>query len=67
MGIVKDDSNVLGARMMGGGFGGCTINLIKNEAVGDLVGKVSEVYKNETGVEMLVYKVEVEEGTGIVI
>ena len=67
VGIVKDDSNVLGARMMGGGFGGCTINLIKNEAVADLIGKVSEVYKKETGVDMLVYNVEVEEGTGIVI
>ena len=65
--IVKDDPNALGARMMGGGFGGCTINLIKNEAVADLIGKVSEVYKKETGVDMLVYKVEVEEGTGIVI
>jgi galactokinase len=65
--IVKDDPNVLGARMMGGGFGGCTINLIKNEAVADLIGKVSEVYKKETGVDMLVYKVEVEDGTAIVI
>ena len=65
--IVKDDPKVLGARMMGGGFGGCTINLIKNEAVADLIGKVSEVYKKETGVDMLVYKVEVEDGTAIVI
>lgn len=64
--IVKDDPNVLGARMMGGGFGGCTINLIKNEAVADLIAKVSEAYKKETGVEMLVYKVLVEDGTAIV-
>ncbi|MGB4398304.1 MAG: galactokinase [Daejeonella sp.] len=63
--IVKDDPNVLGARMMGGGFGGCTINLIKHEAVADLIVKVSEAYKKETGVEMLVYKVLVEDGTGI--
>ena len=65
--IVKNDPNVLGARMMGGGFGGCTINLVNNEAVGDLIKKVSEIYKKETGVDMLVYKVEVEDGTAIVI
>ena len=65
--IVRDDPNVLGARMMGGGFGGCTINLIKNEAVEDLIAKVSEVYKKETGVDMLVYKVGVEDGTGKVM
>ncbi len=64
--IVKDDQNVLGGRMMGGGFGGCTINLIKNEAVNDLIAKVSEAYKKETGVEMLFYKVLVEDGTAIV-
>lgn len=65
--IVKNDPDVLGARMMGGGFGGCTINLIRNEAVADLINKVSEMYKRETGVEMLVYKVVVEEGTGIML
>ncbi|WP_079702658.1 galactokinase [Daejeonella lutea] len=64
--IVIDNPNVLGARMMGGGFGGCTINLIKHEAVPDLIKKVSEVYKKETGVEMLVYRVGVENGTEVV-
>ena len=65
--IAKNDPNVLGARMMGGGFGGCTINLVKNEAVGDLVKKVSEMYKKETGVDILVHKVGVEDGTAIVM
>ena len=65
--IVRDDPNVLGARMMGGGFGGCTINLIKNEAVEDLIAKVLEVYKKETGVDMLVYKVGVEDGTAKIV
>ncbi|MEJ7778004.1 MAG: galactokinase [Daejeonella sp.] len=65
--LVKADPNVLGSRMMGGGFGGCTINLIKNEAVSGLITKVSEMYKKETGVEMLVYEVDVEDGTGMII
>ena len=65
--IVKNDPNVQGARMMGGGFGGCTINLINNEAVSGLIEKVSGVCKRETGVEMLVYRVGVEDGTAIVM
>ena len=31
--IARQVPGVLGARMMGGGFGGCTINLVRNEAV----------------------------------
>jgi galactokinase len=63
--LVKDNPDVLGSRMMGGGFGGCTINLVKRDAVEGLVEKVSEKYKKETGVEMLVYEVGIEEGTGV--
>lgn len=64
--LVKDDPNVLGSRMMGGGFGGCTINLVKDEAVADLINTVSERYKKDTGVEMLVYEVVVKDGTEVV-
>jgi galactokinase len=40
---VKDDSAVIGARMMGGGFGGCTINLVREEAIDALVNRVTPV------------------------
>ena len=33
---IKADPNVLGGRMMGGGFGGCTINLVRKESIQDL-------------------------------
>jgi galactokinase len=62
--LVQDNPDVLGARMMGGGFGGCTINLVKTEAVKALIEKVAISYKEQTGVEMLVYEVGIEEGTG---
>ncbi len=65
--LVKDNPDVLGARMMGGGFGGCTINLVKTEAVADLTTQVSEMYKKETGVDLLVYEVGIEDGTGKMI
>ncbi|MGV3684440.1 MAG: galactokinase [Daejeonella sp.] len=64
--LVKDDPNVLGARMMGGGFGGCTINLVKEEAAADLAERISKKYKVETGVEMLVYEVRIERGTCVI-
>jgi galactokinase len=62
--LVKENPDVLGARMMGGGFGGCTINLVKAKAANDLVKKVTDAYLSETGKEMLVYEVGIEDGTG---
>ena len=64
--LVKDDPDVIGARMMGGGFGGCTINLVKAEGVDRLIEKVSEGYKIKTGRELLVYEVDIENGTGLI-
>lgn len=64
--LVKDNPNVLGARMMGGGFGGCTINLVKREAVKDLIAQVSASYHAKTGSEMLIYLVKIEDGTSII-
>ena len=64
--LVKNDPNVIGARMMGGGFGGCTINLVKTEAVDALIKKIGDTYLAKTGTEMLAYVVEIEDGTGIV-
>jgi galactokinase len=62
--LVKDNPDVLGARMMGGGFGGCTINLVKAEASNDLIKKVTDAYLSKTRTEMLVYEVGIEDGTG---
>jgi galactokinase len=64
--LVKDNPNVLGARMMGGGFGGCTINLVKTEAVDELIAQVSASYHTKTGSEMLNYIVKIEDGTSII-
>jgi len=64
--LVKDNPNVIGARMMGGGFGGCTINLVKAEAANELIKKVTDAYLSGTGTEMLVYEVEIEDGTNLI-
>lgn len=63
---VKDNKAVLGARMMGGGFGGCTINIVKESAIEKLVETLAPAYKNATGLDLSYYVVAVEDGTRIV-
>ncbi|MDQ6903557.1 MAG: galactokinase [Bacteroidota bacterium] len=60
---VKDHESVLGARMMGGGFGGCTINLVKEEAVAELIEEISTKYLKHTGQKNEAYVVSIDEGT----
>jgi len=60
---VKDNEAVAGARMVGGGFGGCTINLIKESAVEKLVEQISAAYQKEMGLTLSVYPVSVEDGS----
>jgi galactokinase len=64
--LVKGSSNVLGARMMGGGFGGCTINLVKENAIEQLVNEVSEAYHEQTGLECSHYVVSISSGTSVI-
>ena len=62
----KKNKNVLGARMMGGGFGGCTINLIERSEVKAFSETVSKAYKNKFNKECSVYFVELSAGTHLV-
>lgn len=62
----KKNKHVLGARMMGGGFGGCTINLIARSEVNAFTETVSKAYKNKFHKECSVYTVELSEGTHVV-
>ena len=64
--LVKNNPAVLGARMMGGGFGGCTINLVKNEAVEGLIREVSKAYQAAMGLETKAYITKIEDGTSII-
>lgn len=60
---VKDHPAVLGARMMGGGFGGCTINLVREEAIEELVAQTVTVYAKAMNKELKAYKGQIENGT----
>lgn len=48
----KKIDGVIGARMMGGGFGGCTVNLIKSNEIPDVVSKIKENYKSNFGITL---------------
>lgn len=63
---VKNNPHVVGARMMGGGFGGCTINLVKEEAIESLVDLLSKTYKTATGLELSAYVANIETGSTVV-
>jgi galactokinase len=64
--FVKDNSGVIGARMMGGGFGGCTINVVKEDAVNDLIETASVAYRKSMHKELTPYISKIEGGTTIV-
>ncbi len=59
----KNLDYVLGSRMMGGGFGGCTINLVKIEKIDEFIEKIGKDYKDKTGIDMPSYHVTIENGT----
>jgi galactokinase len=62
---VKDHPQVLGARMMGGGFGGCTINIIKKSEVEAIIATVADVYAQQTTHILKVHQVKIAQGTHI--
>jgi galactokinase len=62
---VRINPDVVGARMMGGGFGGCTINIVKEEAIDQLVKSLGESYQKEMGKELTAYIAQVEDGTSL--
>jgi galactokinase len=60
---VHKEESVLGARMMGGGFGGCTINLVEKGAEKELIEKITTAYFNAFGIELKAYTVNISKGT----
>ncbi|UZH55436.1 galactokinase [Salinimicrobium tongyeongense] len=61
--LTTEYSPVKGARMMGGGFGGCTINLIEENALDEFIKIASEAYQKEFGITPEAIVVSPEQGT----
>jgi galactokinase len=60
--IANHSRGVLGARMTGGGFGGCTVNLVRRDALEEFRDVVSREYKMATGNQTDIYVVEASDG-----
>ena len=59
---IAKQCGVTGSRVMGGGFGGCTINLVKEELHDDFVKIASEAYEKQFGIKLKVYAVVIKSG-----
>lgn len=57
------DCGVTGSRVMGGGFGGCTINLVKNELYETFITTAKERFKEKFGRSPKVYDVVIGDGS----
>jgi len=64
--FVRNNDAVIGSRMMGGGFGGCTINLVNEEAIEQLVNTVKPAYELAMGLPLAHYIASIENGTEII-
>lgn len=62
----RETEGVLGARMMGGGFGGCTINLVHAPSLDSFKQQITERYRQRMGKETKIYPAKVAAGTHII-
>ncbi len=54
----------VGGRMTGGGFGGCTINLVRKENAEEFAQRIAESYHRQTGINAQIYLCAAEDGAG---
>jgi len=64
--ISTGQKGVHGARMMGGGFGGCTINLVQKRILNDFKSKIFEKYYAHTGKKARIFEVSIVGGTSLI-
>jgi galactokinase len=60
--FTRNEEAVLGARMMGGGFGGCTLNLVHHAGVDDFLQKISASYYATFGIALATHIVALTNG-----
>jgi len=64
--LVESMPQVYGSRMMGGGFGGCTINLIETDGIEELHCYAAKKYKQAFNIDLKMYITSISSGTNIV-
>jgi galactokinase len=63
---LRNNNSVLGSRMMGGGFGGCTISLVKEDYIDALIKEIEPAYNELMGLPLSYYIASIENGTAII-
>lgn len=63
--LAWETKGVIGSRITGGGFGGCTVSIVKNEAVDGFVANIGAQYKEKVGHEAEFYVVDIGEGAHV--
>ena len=62
----KGNDQVLGARQTGGGFGGCTLNIVHDSAVEDFVSAATKAYKDKFNITLEAFEVRPSGGTSAI-
>ena len=63
--IAKAEEDVIGSRLMGGGFGGCTITLVKKGRENAIKEKFTKLYADQFNIELKIYDVKISNGTSL--
>jgi galactokinase len=63
----KANPDAIGSRMMGGGFGGCTISLVRKGGVQSYIKELYTAYESHFGIQLTSYGVQIEDGCKAVI
>jgi galactokinase len=63
--LAKTEEDVIGSRLMGGGFGGCTITLVKKGRENAIKEKFTKLYADHFNIELKIYDVKVSNGTSL--
>jgi galactokinase len=64
--IARKSGIVIGSRMMGGGFGGCTINIVENTNIESFIDYSVQLYADKTDYKLKTYIVSIEDGTHVI-
>jgi galactokinase len=61
----RNNAHVIGSRMMGGGFGGCTINLVHKDFVDAFIKSVAPAYQQKFGIALKTYQSVISDGVSV--